>query len=122
MTEKQKFILRGLADGKTQAQIAKEMGVSRQVVNNALRSIFHIKRDPATIEYPHYPNLCAWMREQEMTVAELSRQAGVHPASLNKMLNKGIAPRWDGICKLKRVTGMTADELMYDGEEGETDD
>lgn len=122
MTEKQKFILRGLADGKTQTQIAKEMGISRQAVNNALCAIMRIKRDPATIQYPHYPNLGAWMREQEMTASELSRQTGMNPASLTKMLNKGIAPCWDGICKLKRVTGMTADELMYDGEEAETDD
>ena len=125
MTDKQKYILLGLAEGKTQVQIARELGTTRQDINVALQGIIRKQRRASEIEYRHYPNLAAWMLKHDKSCVMLAKLADINVPTLSKMLRNGTAPRWANICKLTRITGMTAEELMYDGEaaqEVETDD
>lgn len=114
MTELQKQVLLGLIDGKTYAEIGREMGMSRQAAFDYAQRAVKIGHERRA-ERQYYPNLCQWIYGNFKSVLAFSRRYGVNPATINNMLNAGREPSWRMVKRLCEITDMTAEELMAGG-------
>ena len=109
MTDKQKFVLQSLIDGKRYAEIAQEMGVTRQTVYNIARqAIGH----GGNYTNGYYPNIRNFIAENCRNMVEFAFSAGVDYKLVQEMLKQGRSPRWPDISKMMAYTGMDVRTLM----------
>ena len=113
MTELQKQVLLGLIDGKTYAEIGREMGMSRQAAFDYAQKAVKVGHERAERRY--YPNLCRWIYDNFKSVLAFSRRYGINPTTINNMLNAGREPSWRVVKRLCEITDMKAEELMAGG-------
>ena len=112
MTERQRYVLQGVLDGKTYAEIAKELGVTRQDVHMIAKAAISTRATFGLRKAKYYPNLVRYLAENGKSCRALSVEAGLIPNAVNSMVVNGKTLRWNNIQKLCEVTGLSAEELM----------
>ena len=110
ITNKQRYVLQGIIDGKTYAEIGRELGITRQAAHQYAKNAIKVRGGVVTAKY--YPNLVRYIRESEITCRALSVKAGVSPNLVADFVARGRTPSWQTIQKLCAVTGLGVEELM----------
>lgn len=122
MTEKQRYVLQGILDGKSQSEIARELGVSRQDIHNCAKLAIstdgkHTKFKPRA-EAKYYRNLDAVLKRENLTCRAFNDRAGLkhEDGTVSRMLSHGDIPRFVTLAKIAKAAGMSVHELI-DGRE-----
>ena len=109
-------------NGLTYREIARKYGVSHQRVAQACSkynpNLFRFHKETSFA----YPNLCKWLNDNKISVAELVRRMGLETCANNYLRVRSIfsgktEPRKRTIDKLISITGMPYEVLF--SEEGE---
>ena len=95
------------ATGKTYREIAAEYGVSFQAVHQAVT-----RPTPKTCACCVWPELVCWMEENDMTVAALAENLGVHWHTLYGWMTGKNEPRKSNIDALLKLTGWSYEDLF----------
>ena len=115
MTENQKYILRALADGKTQAEIARELGVTRQYVNaSAITAV-----RPGKIDKIVYPRVREALRNSGMSIHALAQTSGISYPTVLHMMRGQAVPRWGTLVTLAQCLGISIEEMMQRDDDNE---
>lgn len=118
MTEKQKYVLRGLLDGKGYTEMAVEMGVSRQAVHQIAKAAVHIGRGRmySRENYSHYPVLADALVESGMSKNQFVHKLGISYTTLDNMLLRGHVPVYRILKKVASGIGVSVSRLMGEDE------
>ena len=118
MTEKQKYVLRGLLDGKGYTQMAAEMGVSRQAVHEIAKAAVHIGRGRlySRENYNHFPVLADALVESGMSKNQFTQKIGISYTMLDNMLIRGHVPGYKVLRRIADGIGVSVSRLMGEDE------
>lgn len=119
-TIEEKRALRG--KGLTYAEIAKELGISKQAVAQVLSKEQKSHFRPWTSDRCIYVGVRNWMNENQITMAELLRRFGFQPGSAlhyryRDYLSGQTELRKHTIDKLLEITGLAYEEAFRQEDE-----
>lgn len=124
MTENEKKIFGMFAEGKYSAQIAEELGVSRQYICAVVKNVVSDRRkSSARIQRSCvYVNIAKYMLDNRISVRKLAREAGCCYQTMLRFLQGKSSPRYETLRKLSQYTGLTVNDLMVRRSDEEAED
>lgn len=120
MNDKKKQMIAMRDAGYVYREIAEHFGCSRQYVTEVCAAFNPSHFSPLRTER-YYPNVKKWCNKNKVHITELCRRCGLTPHAnnygrLKSAITIGSNPTKKTIDKLIRVTGMTYDELFWEGD------
>jgi len=114
MTAEQKIqMIEMRKQGKSYQEIAEQFGVTRQRVHQIVNPIFFNPiRCENRLEKYVFPNIAIWMNENGLSLFDVQELTGIHERTIYGFLTGRTKPRFDSICKIIEVTGMTFEEAF----------
>lgn len=118
LTERQTIVLEMFKSGITQTEIAKELGVSRQRINQMVAGYTKSHFNSTAVRRIQYVGLRNWMIQNKVSVSELIRRTGnvmSHPVSHERLMGKLTGQdelRKSTIDRILLVTGLTYEECF----------